>query len=309
MATITKIPSSGEGDSEGFDVNRRTETYNLIVDSVTDDPIAKFRALLPMEQPHPSSRNLFVIRHTTGPRLAPLAWRMTADYEMPAFRGVSGIGEWLMTVQFNAGTETLVQEIADDEDPDIRRQIIGPLKYELLASEDGSSPADATHKTDADNPVFLKQVGGVVIPKGLPRIAGDTSIILRSTTNHMTPKVIREVANLKRGTNSDAFFQGVFKPGELLFTSFSITERVGVIAGNEGETFLYDNQLEFAYNEEGHSPVKRTDTFTDDNGFEQLVINIRNEAPEERSFRRYPKIVFDDILKKFGVKKGGPRGR
>ncbi len=304
MASIEKYHKTGEGDSVGFDVNSRTETYTLVVDTVLDDPIAKFRALLPIESQHVSDRNLFVIRHNTIERGGPLLWRMSADYEMPAARGIAGLGDWLVTVRFNTGSEMLLQEIPDQDDNDARRQIIGPLKYDVIAAPEGTTPAGATHKTDSAAPVFLKQVDGVVIPKGIPRIAGDTSIVLRAKTNVMSAPLIREIADMKRGTNDDPFLNEAFPVGTLLFSSFNIVENVGTIDGNPSEQFLYDNTLEFAYNAEGHSPVKRTDTHLDDKNFEQLVVNIETGAPEERSFRRYPRIVFADLLKKFPVKKG-----
>jgi len=313
MASITEYHTTGEGDSVGLESRQRTRTFTLLTDAVTDDPIAKFRELLPLETTHEKDAGIIVRDHVILERGAPLAWRVQAIYSQPPRRGVFGVNDWFISVRFNGGTETLFTEIPDEEDADIARQIVGTLKYEKVAGpvaptpEEPNPPAStATHITRSKPAIYLKQIDGVN-PKGMPVVAGDTSIVLRKTTNVMSPMIVKKIADMQRAVNSDRFMFRVFPPGSLLFTAFSINERVGTLDVKQGDQFLYDNQLEFLYNPKGHTPVKKFDTFVDSDQFEHLVHRLEEDgsigAEEERYFRAYPSIVFAEIIKAFPMSK------
>jgi len=298
VASFTEKETSGEGDKLGFDVHYRIRMGTLIVDTVTDDPIAKLQSLIRPESRHPKDNNVFLRQYNIINRVAPLAWFVSMEYDKPSTKGIAQIGNWLVTIRSNTGTETLWEEIpAESTEGPLRQQIIGNLKYEVTEGPD-EGPSNATHKTDSARPIYLKQIDGIVNPRGEPIISGNTSLIFRCTTNVMSARIMRSVADMKRGVNREKILKE-FPPGTLLFADFSIEERIGSITGLKGEYYLYDNQLEFLYDPNGHTPFTRTDTYTDADGFEQVVLRIGDDNPETRTFRKYPQISINTLLASF----------
>lgn len=298
MATLRERKGSGDGDSIGEDARTRTREFNLFVDNTADDWYTKFVEKLPLRSKHPKDKQVHVIRHFNVGQQSPLGYIVAAEYGTRLNSGIVGLGEWLMRVASNTGSERIFKEIADPQNPTAPRQTVGPARYVLWTGE-GQPPGGLFKAKTIDGlglkTISLAQGEGINRPDGMDVVAGDTGIELRQTFTHMTAKTQRRAADFKKSVNANKFIQKEYPEGTLLFVDFTIDEQVGVFPNSRFETFLYDVTLQFVYNKEGHTPLKRFDTFVDEEGYESIV-TTSDGIEVERSFRKYIPQDFGKLL-------------
>ncbi len=316
MPSLTERPGSGDGDSIGLTGKRRTRTFSLIVDAVTDDWFAKFSALLPEGSLHPKDRSMQLTEHTNVSQAAPLGYIVSAIYEPIPDVGVSGFGHWLLNAASNTGSERLFQELPDPDNLQVIRQVVGPTRYVKRDEIEGPPAGEVFYAKALKDGVVIDQellaVTGANRPDGMDVVGGGTTLTLSRQFDNMKPETIFSVANFKRSVNSKEFIGGtsrrgvkklgVFPKGTLLFTDFSISETFGNLPNARVTAFLYDVSLQFVYNEEGHTPLVRTDTFVDDAGFESVVTRTLGGIDEVKNeFRRYVSRNFSSLIGLFGA--------
>jgi len=299
MASLSLLKDSGTGDVVGIESKQRTELYSLTVDSVTDDPQLKARTLKPYYSVHWQDRTLQLQSWTTGERKGPLVWEMTAEFSRATKKGLDEFSDWTITVQSNSGMVRLFQEIPDANNPNAERKVVGPLRYKKYVEGEVTPEPAVLYKTSTtEGDIFLYQIGKQARADGMDVVGGDVAIQMRRTFTRMTPRTIYNVANYKRGVNSKPFIDNVFPARTVLFTDFAIEESIGQIPGSTTSSYIYRATLNFAYNKDGHTPLIRTDTYIDDDGYESVV---KTTAGEEirREFRRYDSLNFDNLIREF----------
>jgi len=300
MASLTERSTSKAGDVFGIDEKQRSREFTLIVDAVTDDPIASAQSLMPINRAHPTDKSLRVSRYRVVSREAPLIWVVVIEYDaVPGYR-IGKVGNWLITMQSGSATERMFQELADPDNPTADVQTVGPGKYKIWTDTGGTPPANLYKTRTQDGEKQLELLPGPNRPDGMDAVTADTTIELNALFTRMSAYTMRQAAEFKRSVNLNAWIDNQFPAATLLYLGANIRETIGVLSNSTSEQYLYDVTLSFSFNPEGHTPLWRTDTFVDDDGYESIV-KTQDDLDVRRPFRRYLAKDFNNLTGLFTV--------
>lgn len=308
MASVTELFNSRDGGTRGvYGAENMRRLFHVIVDSQTSDPlnaITRTSGGPVLGSAHPWGAFGVVVIGYTPRRLAPLLWEVEALYGVPL--AIDPNRPWDVSIDTSLDTYT--------EYEDLDGQTIGPAIYHPVPrASDYPDEAFTAAKNklrderhfDVDGTTFYastsddgqqalyQAIGSKRRATGLPRTRPVATMTLSRTLGSMTDGSFRNVNNMVNTVNLSTFFGAV--PGVAKFVGMSTRSGAGTIVGQQVPNVVWDVNLVFAIDWDGHNPSNEYDIYEHSDGTTS-TIELANGTKIKRSYRLYEELEFNTIL-------------
>ena len=308
MASVEKLWDATVGYQTGLHGPKRTTLpYRVTVDDVDDNPITvmsvpnvSIEGQVPLGTFHPHDDSLVVVDYIIQERMNTLNWRVDAIYTIPIVFGEmqplnNGWAlKWQSTTETYPLHHTLEENIND-------RKLIGVPEYKIATAaelEPAEGAAPVVYRTQDQARHKLIRTGRT-LPEPFDRGAPLISFSLTRRFLQLNANAVSASIMYLRRVNVDLFYYVMADRYTVRFDNIfgrpieSAAE--GTVGGYEWEV-----SLDFTFNPDGFTPVKKFHVWTDEETGALAFILTPREGRQEEEFAVYRLASMNQLMSRFG---------